>query len=235
MEEWTQRAVVEISARADAAISQRGRFRLALSGGATPRPVYAALAHAPDIDWPRWELFWSDERTVPPTSPDSNFGMAAELLLQPLAARSIVPGRVERMQGELQPADAAAAYADLLHTLEDKPLPRFDLIHLGIGADGHTASLFPHTAALNEAARPVVENPVPKLNTTRLTFTFPLINAARNVLFLLRGEDKALALKTILQGQRDVAQWPTQGVQPAAGSVTWLVDEAAARLLDQPV
>jgi 6-phosphogluconolactonase len=161
--------------------------------------------------------------------------MAAELLLQPLAARSIVPGRVERMQGELQPADAAAAYADLLHTLEDKPLPRFDLIHLGIGADGHTASLFPHTAALNEAARPVVENPVPKLNTTRLTFTFPLINAARNVLFLLRGEDKALALKTILQGQRDVAQWPTQGVQPAAGSVTWLVDEAAARLLDQPV
>ncbi len=228
---YTQRAIAIMRALADSAIAQRGCFRIALSGGATPRPVYAALATAPGIDWPHWELFWSDERTVPPSSPESNFRMANELLLEPLAARGIVPSRVERLQGEVEPAKAAANYEQTLRTLDGNGTPRFDLIHLGIGGDGHTASLFPHTAALAESAHLVAANVVPKLNTVRLTFTFPLINAARNVLFLVNGESKAGALQAVLEGPRDIAEWPSQGVQPHNGKVTWLVDSAAAALL----
>ncbi len=229
---YNQTAIALIRTAADAAIAARGRFRIALSGGATPRPVYAALANASGIDWPRWEIFWGDERTVPPWSADSNYGMAVTQLLEPLTARGIFPGRVMRMRGEVEPAAAAAEYEQMLHTLNGGPTPRFDLIHLGIGDDAHTASLFPHTSAL-QSDHLVAANAVPKLDTVRLTFTFPLINAAHNVLFLVKGESKAAALQSVLEGPRDVAQWPAQGVQPTDGQVTWLLDSPAAQLLQR--
>mgnify|MGYP001213454770 CR=1 FL=1 len=230
-DDWTQRAVALITDAADNSIRVRGRFRIALSGGATPRPVYAALATTPGIDWPRWELFWSDERTVPPTSPDSNYGMARAMLLDPLAAQGVTPGRIERMRGELEPAEAAGAYEEIVRSLAGAPFPRFDLIQLGIGGDAHTASLFPHTAALDTAAL-VVANAVPRLKTVRLTFTFPLINAARYVLMLVNGANKAGALRDVLEGPRDFAQWPAQAIQPGDGRITWLLDRSAAQYLD---
>lgn len=230
---FTVTAAALITAAAHKAIAARGRFRIALAGGSTPRPIYAALAVAPGINWPHWEIFWSDERTVPPDSPESNYAMAAETLLKPLADRAIAPGRVERLHGEVDPIEAARRCDHILRTLADGETPRFDLILLGMGADGHTASLFPHTNALEESGRLVVANEVPQLDAVRLTFTYPLLNAARQILFLVRGADKAAALHAVLDGPGDIAQWPSRGVQPTNGTVTWLVDDAAAQLLDE--
>lgn len=231
--EYAARAVTLIAAAAHEAIAARGRFRIALAGGATPRPIYAALAVAPGIDWPHWEIFWGDERTAPPDSPESNYAMAAAALLKPLAERTVAPGLVERLHGEDDPIEAARHYDRVLRTLADGETPRFDLILLGMGPDGHTASLFPHTPALEERSRLVVANDVPQLNTVRLTFTYPLLNAARQILFLVRGADKAAALHAVIAGPVEMAQWPSQGIQPTSGHVTWLVDDAAAQLLDR--
>ncbi len=228
---FTERACARIIDAAAEAIGNRGTFRIALAGGSTPKPIYAALALSPVIDWSRWELFWSDERTVPPDSPESNFGMVAEALLDPLAGKGVQPGRVERMRGEGDPHEAARAYDEMLRTLGNSTVPRFDLILLGMGADGHTASLFPHTAALAEGTRCVVANEVPQLHTERLTFTYLTLNAARRVLFLVRGHDKAATLRKVLEGPRDVATLPSQGVSPTQGTVTWLLDDAAAESL----
>lgn len=229
--ELAARAEDLVATAAHAAIAQRGRFVLALAGGSTPRLLYERLAHREGVDWPRWNLYWGDERCVPPDHADSNFGMVTKTLLQPLAARGVEPGAVARMQGEIDPHAAAAAYDALLHTLGAGVTPRFDLILLGMGSDGHTASLFPHTPALSERERLAAANPVEKLHTMRLTVTLPLINAARSVLFLVAGPDKATALADVLGDQRDADRWPSQAVQPHAGDVTWLVDTAAASML----
>lgn len=220
-----------IRAAAAEAIVERGAFFIALAGGGTPRPIYRALADDPDVDWARWRLFWGDERCVPPDHPDSNYRMVKEALLDPLATRRApLPALVARMVGELEPERAAAEYDQTLRELLPRVdgLPAFDLVLLGMGDDGHTASLFPGTAALHERERLAAANRVPQLDTTRLTLTFPAINAARRVLFLAGGAGKAAAFQSVHYGARDVERWPSQGVQPASGKLTWLVDAAAA-------
>lgn len=225
-EALTHTACELITAAAAAGIAQRGFATIALSGGSTPLPVLAALAADPDIDWRRWRLFWSDERTVGPSSPESNYGAAKAALLDHLPK----PGPlVMRMAGEAEPEAAALAYEKALSELvpprsgDPRHLPAFDLILLGMGGDGHTASLFPHTAALAETERLVIANVVPQLNTTRLTFTYPLINAARRVLFLISGGEKAEVLESVLHGPWNVDEYPSQGVGPEQGTLTWLI------------
>jgi 6-phosphogluconolactonase len=228
---FVRTAVELITAAAIISIGRRGFFRIALAGGSTPRAVYEALATDRDIDWRRWQLFWGDERTVPPDSEESNYRMVRTALLDRLP---VTPGLVIRMAGEAEPDAAAASYADSVRELVPAnprsgagAWPRFDLILLGMGSDGHTASLFPQTNGLHEVDRPVIANAVPKLATVRLTFTAPLINAARRVLFLVRGADKAAVLDAVLNGPRRPFELPSQMIQPTDGSLTWLVDRDA--------
>lgn len=220
-----------IRAAAAYAIGRRQFFRIALSGGSTPQSVYAALAQDPDIEWSPWQLFWSDERAVPPTAPDSNYHMVKQALLDPLAHP---PRVVVRMAGESDPSAAAAAYESAVREMVPADphagtgsAPRFDLILLGMGADGHTASLFPGTPALSETDRLVVANSGPPPFTERITFTYPLINAARRILVMVSGADKADTLRRVISGPSVPELLPIQGVQPINGVITWLVDQAA--------
>jgi 6-phosphogluconolactonase len=215
------------------AVRERGTFSVALSGGSTPRAVYARLAADEtarvSVSWRQIDWWWSDERAVPPRDPDSNFKMAFESLL---GHAPIDPARVHRLRGEADPADAAGEYERDLRAAYRVPpggIPRLDLVLLGLGGDGHTASLFPGTPALSERDRLVVANPVPALRTTRLTFTLPLINHARRVAFFVSGADKASVLAKVLDGPPGAL--PAQLVQPADGELLWLVDRAAAREL----
>jgi 6-phosphogluconolactonase len=230
-QELAQAAARDFATKAEAAIGERGRFAVALAGGSTPEATYEVLAndYAGALDWSKVHVFFGDERTVPPNHEDSNYRMAHETLL------SRVPvGSVHRMRGELPPAEAAAAYEEELRGFfgtSDEP-PSLDLILLGIGEDGHTASLFPETSALEVQDRWVVANPVLKLETTRLTLTVPVINSARSVNFLVAGESKAEALKQILKGDADPRQYPAKLVRPAGGPV-WMVDQAAAIFLQE--
>lgn len=226
-----------ITAAAAASIGRRRFFRIALAGGSTPQAVYRLLAEDPFMDFTGWQIFWSDERCVPPTSAESNYAMAKAALLDRLARP---PALVFRMAGEGIPDAAAVSYERAVRELVPPnpaaptgQTPRFDLVLLGMGADGHTASLFPGTAALDERERLVVANHVPQLGTTRLTFTYPLINAARRVLILVSGEAKADALRDVLAEPPDSTRYPVQGVQLRKGNLTWLVDRAAYALVDQ--
>jgi len=229
-QELAHAAAHDFATKVGAAIDERGRFAVALAGGSTPKATYEILArdYANRLDWSRVHVFFGDERTVPPEHEDSNYRMANETLL------SRVPvGSVHRMRSELPPAEAAAAYEEELREFfgtSDEP-PSLDLILLGIGEDGHTASLFPETSALEVHDRWVVANPVLKLETTRLTLTVPVINAARAVNFLVAGEGKAEALNEILAGGADPRGYPAKFVRPESGKLTWMVDQAAARLL----
>ncbi len=225
--ELASAAARDFAMKAAEAVEERGRFAVVLAGGSTPKAAYELLARdfVDEIDWGRVHVFLGDERTVPPDHEDSNYRMAREALL------SHVPvGSIHRMRGELQPAQAAAAYEEELRVFfgsSDKP-PSFDLVLLGIGEDGHTASLFPNTAALDVSDQWVVENTVEKLGTVRLTLTFPVINAARATNFLVAGEDKAEALKEILEGDADPREFPAKLVRSASGPAVWMVDRAAA-------
>ena len=227
--EIAEAAARDFAARAEEAIHERGRFAVALAGGSTPKATYEALArdHAEDIDWARVHVFFGDERTVPPDHEDSNYRMAHEALL------SRVPvGGVHCMRGESPPAEAAATYEEELQRFFGAGgSPSLDLILLGLGEDGHTASLFPETSALDVTDRWVVANPVLKLETTRLTLTIPVINAAKAVTFLVAGEGKAGALSEILEGDADPRAYPAKLVHPESGDLTWMVDRAAASLL----
>lgn len=216
--------------KAAEAVERRGRFAVALAGGSTPKATYEALArdHAEEVDWPNVHVFFGDERTVPPDHEDSNYRMAREALLDHVPAGSVHP-----MRGEMPPEEAAASYEEDLRASFGEEMPVLDLVMLGIGGDGHTASLFPETSALEVTDRLVVANPVLKLDTTRLTLTAPVLNAAREVLFLVAGEDKAEALKEILEGEADPREYPAKLVQPPGGP-TWMVDRAAAGLLASP-
>lgn len=213
-----------------------GRFTVALSGGSTPRRLYELLADAPyrdQVDWSRVEFFWGDERSVPPDSKDSNYRMANEALLQKLA---IPAAQVHRLQAERSDRDQAARdyQADIARVFgvtADGPPPAFDLVLLGMGPCGHTASLFPHTTALKETARWVVVNHVAKFNTDRLTLTTPILNRAANVIFLIAGADKAAALAEVLEGTPNADEYPSQLIRPATGQLLWLLDSAAAAQL----
>jgi 6-phosphogluconolactonase len=229
-EELAEAAAREFAARADEAIRERGRFAVVLAGGSTPKATYGILArdYRDRIDWSKVHVFFGDERAVPSDHEDSNYRMAREALLD-----HVPVGSVHRMQGDLPPDEAAGAHErELRDFFGSEELPRFDLILLGIGEDGHTASLFPETSALEVHDRWVVANPVLKLETTRITLTIPVINAARAVYFLVAGEGKAGALAEILEGDPDPREYPASLIQPQDGP-TWMLDEAAASGLPQ--
>ncbi|MFO7633902.1 MAG: 6-phosphogluconolactonase [Caldilinea sp.] len=219
-----------IAAAATASIGRRRFFRMALAGGTTPRAVYKLLAVDPYMDFRSWQIFWSDERCVPPTSPESNYRMAKTALLDRLAE---APALIFRMAGEGDPDAAATAYERAVRelvppnpTAGTRETPRFDLILLGMGVDGHTASLFPGSPALAEQERLAVATQAPT-GQMRLSFTYPLINAARRVLILVSGAEKAATLRAVLKGPHDPNRYPVQGVQLVRGNLTWLVDTAA--------
>jgi 6-phosphogluconolactonase len=234
-------------------VAQRGRFLTVLSGGGTPLALYRLLALPPfrdDLPWEQMHFFWGDERCVPPEDPGSNYRQAYE----PLLLKVPVPTQnIHRARGELSPASAAEDYARQLREFAAPRLdyPRFDLVLLGLGADGHTASLFPQ---LSPHLSPQMyafggrqeggggQESAPVLAVTadyqgrpanRVTLTPPVFNAARDVLFLVTGEEKAAALAATVQGPRDPLKYPAQRIQPAQGKVWWLVDEQAAHLLPE--
>ena len=228
-EELSRRAAEEFVRRA------RGRrFSVALAGGSTPRRLYQLLADAPyreQVDWTLVEFFFGDERTVPPDHAESNFRMANEALLAPL---DLPDRQIHRMAGERDDLDAAAAeYANEIGKVLGETPPAFDLVLLGMGRDGHTASLFPGTAALSESRRWVVPNLVPQLDTRRLTFTVPILNHAACLLFLVAGAEKRDALAAVLEGPRDPWRFPSQLVRPEHGELLWLVDRAATAGLSE--
>jgi 6-phosphogluconolactonase len=227
------RRAAELFVERARAARTRGRFTVALSGGSTPRNLHTLLA-GPDsrnqVDWTQVQFYWGDERYVPPDDPESNYRMARETLLDKLP--EVRPQQVHRIHTELpDPAQAADLYEQELRrefALPAGALPRLDLIYLGLGPDGHTASLFPHTEALRVREHLVVANYVSKLASTRITMTAPVLNAAATVAFLVAGSDKAAALAAVLEGPRDPETYPAQLVQPAHGTLYWLVDRAAA-------
>lgn len=231
-----QRAARHFVEGAEQAVAARGRARIAISGGSTPKAAFALLADPSQpwrarMPWDKLDLYWVDERCVPPDHPDSNYRMTREAMLDhvPLA-----PRQVHRMEGELEPEAAAARYESELRNsfrLEGAETPRFDLINLGMGPDGHTASLFPHTAALNEVSRLVVANHVQNKDAWRITLTWPVINQGASVFFLIGGADKAQILKDVLMGSRDPERLPSQLIAPASGILTLFLDQAAAALL----
>lgn len=228
-------ATSRIATFADAAIAARGRFDWALSGGSTPRGLYALLASnlARGIDWPHVEFFWGDERCVPPTHDQSNFRMAREVLLD---AIDVDPRRVHRMRGEEEPETAARAYEALLreHFGVQSQQPRFDVVLLGMGSDGHTASLFPGTPALDETEHWVVANRNAPGGTPRLTLTFPIINAAAHVMFLITGADKAERVREVLEELDTANPLPAARVRPTNGRLLFMLDAAAASRLTTP-
>jgi 6-phosphogluconolactonase len=228
-------AAEEVARRAEEAVRARGGFALALSGGSTPKALYRLLADPAQpfrarVPWPAVHAFFGDERAVPPESPDSNARMAREALLA-----HVPVGSVHRIEGERGAPEAAERYEDdLFQHFGDVPFPAFDLALLGLGPDGHTASLFPGSPALEERRRWAVPAPAglpPRVE--RITLTFPVLEAARAVLFLVAGADKAAPLAALLRPRPGEAPIPAARVHPA-GEVLVLADAAAAAELDAP-
>ncbi|HEU5342692.1 6-phosphogluconolactonase [Edaphobacter sp.] len=221
------------------AINARGRARIAISGGTTPKAMFALLADpakpfAKEVPWSKLDLYWVDERCVPPDHPDSNYRMTNEALLSKVP---LAPERVHRMEGELDPAVAAARYESTIRNtfrLEGAETPTFDLILLGMGDDGHTASLFPDTEALNDLTDIVTANFVPQKDTWRITLTWPVINQGREVAFLIEGAAKAQVLHDVLLGPYQPDTYPSQVIRPASGRLAFLLDSAAASKLPAP-
>ena len=221
---------------ADEAVDAQGRARIAISGGSTPKAAFELLGDPGQpwrarMQWDKLDLYWVDERCVPPDDAESNYRMTREALLDRVPLR---PEQIHRMEGELDPEQAASRYESELRNsfrLEGAELPRFDLIALGMGPDGHTASLFPHTPALHEMGRLVTANHVAQKDTWRITLTWPVINRANSVFFLVDGSDKAQILNEVLTGTRDVDRLPSQLIWPASGILTLFLDKSAAAQL----
>ena len=218
------------------AVEAQGRARIAISGGSTPKAAFELLADPNQpwrarMPWTELDIYWVDERCVPPSHADSNYRMTREALLDHVPLR---PDKIHRIEGELDPEAAVARYESELRNsfqLEGAESPRFDLVALGMGADGHTASLFPHTKAIHEMSRMAVASHVPQLDTWRVTLTWPVINHARSVFFLVSGEDKAATLHEVLTGPRDPERLPSQLIWPSSGILTFILDKDAAALL----
>ena len=235
----TERAARYFTDAIENAVAKRGRARIAISGGGTPKPVFAALADAKQpwrarIAWDRLDVYWVDERCVAPTDAASNYRMTREAMLDhvPLEA-----AQIHRMEGELEPEVAASRYESELRNsmrLEGAESPRFDVTQLGMGPDGHTASLFPHTEALFDFGRLVVANHTGAAQAWRLTLTSHVINQGPDVFFLIAGADKAQVLQEVLMGPRDPERLPSQLIRPVNGILTILLDRAAAALLPAP-
>jgi len=210
------------------AMARSGRFAVALSGGSTPRELYALLGSFPykdRLDWTRVHLFWGDERCVPPDHPESNFGMVRSTLLSQV---SIPAPNIHRMAGEKVPEEGAAEYERELRGFFGSTISRFDLILLGIGEDGHTASLFPDSEALDEGEHLVAAIYLDKLRSWRLTLTYPAINAAAEIAFLAAGKNKSPIVKDLLGPDANSSNYPAARVRPVNGRLTWFVTEDAA-------
>jgi 6-phosphogluconolactonase len=244
-EELARKAARRFARLADQYVVGCGRFTVALSGGSTPRAMFSLLAADPFLDTVPWSsicFFWGDERCVPPDHPDSNYQMAREAMLSKVPVH---PENIFRIPAELpDPQQAAEQYAATLTqfflagpgatrtgTAPLSNVPRFDLILLGMGPDGHTASLFPHTAALQAGDKIVVANYVEKFKANRITLTAATINNARNVTFIAAGRDKAESLAGVLEGSHQPDLYPSQLIHPRNGTLLWMVDEAAASML----
>lgn len=224
-------AADQVVQAANQAIKENGAFHIALSGGSTPKRLYQHLAsdvYRSKIDWEKVHIYFGDERSVAPEHVDSNYRMACEAFLDQL---TIPENQIHRMQGErVDLAQSATEYAELLLGLPaDNELPQFDLILLGMGDDGHTASLFPGTVALSENEKTVVAQDVPQMNTKRITLTYPVINNAHRVMLLIAGKSKASRLEEVLVSAPEGC-YPVQGVAPK-GTLSWLLDQAAAAQL----
>jgi 6-phosphogluconolactonase len=232
-------AAQQFAKLANDAIGAKGSFTVALSGGSTPKGMHSLLASefVSAIDWDRVFFFWGDERHVPPDHADSNYRMAYETLLSRVPAD---PRKIFRVPAENPDANAAAnEYEQTLSTafrLEGRQAPRFDLILLGLGPDGHTASLFPHTSALRENSRLVVANRVEKLDTDRITLTLPVLNNAANIVFLVAGKDKAPAVESVFNSDSDASEFPAKLVRPRHGQLLWmLTEDAGSAIADRMV
>jgi 6-phosphogluconolactonase len=231
-------AAEEVIHAATDAVAARGRFTIALSGGSTPKSLFNLLATnaRTTLPWDKMFFFWGDERHVPPTDPDSNYRMADEAMLSKIPVK---PENIFRIPAENPDAAVAAdAYEKTLQkffSLQPAQFPRFDLILLGMGPDGHTASLFPGSAGLQEQSRLVIANWVEKFKTHRLSFTYPVLNAAATVAFLVSGTDKAPALHEVLESDAPGDQYPAKVVHPTDGKLIWLIDRAAASQLSSAV
>jgi 6-phosphogluconolactonase len=216
------------------AVASRGLARIAISGGTTPKAMFELLAAQPfvaQVPWDRLDLYWVDERCVPPDNAESNYRMTREALLLkvPLPAEHI-----HRIEGELEPEVAAARYESTIRNtfkLEGAETPTFDLILLGMGEDGHTASLFPHTEGLNDLSHIAIANHVPQKDTWRITLTWPVINQGREVAFLIEGKGKAQVLHDVFLGPYQPETFPSQIIRPANGRMILLLDAAAASKL----
>ena len=212
--------------------SDAGRFTVALSGGSTPKAMFQILAEKPFADslpWRSIHFFWGDERCVPPDHAESNYRMANETLLSKVP---VPRENIFRIPAEDEDRERAAAiYSETLQSFFAEEQPGFDLVFLGMGPDGHTASLFPGTTALCADGGAAAANYVDKLQSWRITLTADAINRARNVIFLVAGADKAPALKEVIKGPRNPKQYPSQLIMPSHGALLWMVDEAAAKLL----
>jgi 6-phosphogluconolactonase len=223
---------------ASEAVAQRRRFVVALSGGSTPKNLYTLIAAnaSANLPWDQMFFFWGDERHVPPNDAESNYRMAKEALLSkvPIPPANIFPVPTDNPDASAV-ADAYEQTVQKFFGLAPGAFPRFDLILLGMGPDGHTASLFPETAALQEKSRLVVANWVEKLKTSRITFTLPVLNAARLVAFLVSGIDKAAALREVFEGNAAGEKYPSKLVRPNEGKLIWFVDKAAASELSTDV
>jgi len=215
------------------AAAERGQSAVAWAGGNTPRAVYQALAKENSralVPWHKLHSFWGDERMVPPDDELSNFRMTREALLDHV---EVPAGNIHRIQGELPPAEAAQAYRDELQHYFENHIPAFDLILLGLGADGHTASLFPGTSAVLENMHTAAAVFAPAMQQWRVTLTLPVINRARRVVFLVVGKSKADIVATLSNLRQPEAKWPAALVQPQPGELLWLLDAEAASLLPQ--
>ena len=224
---------------AQAAVAAHRVARVAISGGSTPKRTFELLANpaekfAAAMPWAQMEIYWVDERMVPPDDQDSNYRMTREALLNKVPLN---PERIFRIEGELEPEQAAARYESAIRNhlrLEGAEGPRFDVLALGMGDDGHTASLFPHTAAINEMIRIAVANHVPQKDAWRVTLTWPVINEAHDVFFLIAGKDKARPVHDVLLGAYDPEALPSQLIRPRRGKLLMLLDREAAELLPSP-
>jgi 6-phosphogluconolactonase len=234
------RAMAEqLLAAAQEAVASRGVARIAISGGNTPKRTFEMLADPAATEfsvfpWDKTDLFWVDERCVPPDDKDSNYRMTKLALLDKV---SLAADHIFRIEGELDPELAAARYESTIRNrfrLEGAELPTFDLVALGMGPDGHTASLFPHTAGIHELTRIAIANHVPQKETWRVTLTSPVINQGRKVVFLIGGTDKAEVLGNVLGNKYDPETWPSQVIQPKSGQLLMLLDQAAAAKVAPP-
>jgi 6-phosphogluconolactonase len=235
-----KRAADELLKSATAAVQQKSRFTIVLAGGSTPKVLYSLLVSDPTIKaqvpWDKMDVFFGDERHVGPEHSESNFRMANDFMI---SKSPLKPNQVHRIKGEYEDAKKAASeYEQLIRShfkLADGEFPRFDVILLGMGNEGHTASLFPGTKALHADNRIVVQNWVGKLYTDRITLTARAINNAATVIFMITGSDKALALKGVLEGPVEPEQLPSQMIQPQNGQLLWLTDTTAGAMLSSAI